>query len=407
MSTPLRIAVINHVHPMHQHVSALRMRKFAEELALYGDQVMILSASFDASDPGTDAITLPTLFADHDWSRPLHTSTLQKGDTLSAKAREGRLPSIVRQSVICWSYLSTGGVFTDWRKATAPLLPEIARAFAPDIVFATFGNTDTWAIARSLAKISRCPWIADMKDNWTAFVPAGLRGVTARRFDDMAHMTVYSGNHKLEADKWFCQEKTVIYSGYNNGTTPLMAKPPVNPNAIVLSGSLYDDNHLKLLCDGIRTYADDQQLDGRVSLLYAGNDAQRFERAASTIGNTCTAKYVGYLDPDALLALQASALANVYIVNPQSLFQQKLLELLAAARPIITLPNESAEAEQIAHSLGGTLYNCADASSVSNALRQCARQTEPVTPTGIETYSWAMQTKRLREIMLRVADQNR
>lgn len=407
MSSPLRIVVINHVHPKHKHVSALRMRTFSEHLARGGDQVILLSDAYDAADTATEIKDLPTRLKTYDWSHPLFVSGKPQGETLQKKAREGRLPGIIRQAVLGWSYLWTGGVFGDWRMAAMPLLPEIAQSFRPDIVLATFGNTDAWAIARALAVHARCPWIADMKDNWSAFIPIGFRRMTARRFNDMAHMTLYSESHKLEADKWFSGEKTVVYSGYDNDTAALATKSFEKSNTIVLSGSLYNDNHLQMFCDGIHAWVNRAQITDPVSLLYAGDDTARFERVASALDGTCSVKSLGYLEPDNLRALQASALANAYIVNPGSLFQQKLPELLAAARPIIVLPDESAEAVHIAKTIGGTLHCCTDADAVSDALRLCVSTPGPVPTTGIESYSWAVQTNRLRGVMLRMVNQKR
>ncbi|MGJ3258565.1 MAG: hypothetical protein ACFE0S_03090 [Rhodospirillales bacterium] len=404
MSAALRIVVVNHVHPLRNHVSALRMRSFAQALAGKGDQVVLLSDNRSANDPGTAPRDVPDLLDKHDWSRPLFISSARAKDTLQAKAREGRLPAGIRQAVVAWSYFRTGGIFGDWRAAAAPLLPTVADSFKPDIVLATFGNTDAWAIADALAEIAGCPWIADFKDNWSAFIPFGFRKATACRFSRMAHMTIFSENHAREAAQWFPAEKTVIYSGYDNTPSP-NAPTAGTTGTIVLTGSLYGSPHLSVLCAGIRSFAAAApELD--LTLVYAGNDRAYFEAVTAPLHGICEAKAVGHLPADELAALQASALANVYICNPRNLFQQKVLELLARARPVIAVPGESEEAVRIAAEVGNTLNRCAGADDIAAALHD-SLNARPVPGGAIESYSWQAQTDRLREVMLRVIETTR
>ena len=404
MSGALRIAVVNHVHPLRNHVSALRMRSLAQGLSEKGDHVVLLSDNCGVDDPGTVPRDVPDLIDKHDWSRPLFISSAPAKDTLQAKTREGRLPAGIRQAVVAWSYLRTGGIFGDWRAAAAPLLPAITDSFKPDIVIATFGNTDAWAVADALAEKAACPWIADFKDNWSAFIPFGFRKMTARRFRRMAHMTVFSENHAREAAQWFPTKKTVIYSGYDNSSSPSVPTAG-RTGTIVLTGSLYDSPHLGALCAGIRSFAAGApELD--LALVYAGNDRAHFETATASLDDICEAKAVGHLPADELVTLQAAALANVYIYNPRNLFQQKVLELLALGRPVIAMPGESEEAVRIAADVGTTLNRCGGPDDIAAALHG-SLNAHPVTGKEIESYSWQAQTGRLREVMLRVIESAR
>jgi len=402
MNSALRIAVINHVHPMCTHVSALRMRIFSEKLAGKGTHVLLLSGPLDNRDQGTQPCDVAVQIERHDWSQPLFLSCKPAPGSMAEKAREGRLPAGIRQAVLSWNYLAHGGVFSDWRHAAEPLIPEIARSFEPDVVFATFGNTDAWRIAQTLATKAKCPWVADLKDNWSAFIPPGFHRITANRFTDMAHLTVYSESHKSEADKWFNAEKTIVYSGYDHGAAASTPAPQRTDN-IVLSGSLYDDRHVRTLCDGIRAHVMASQSSSLPTLLYAGNDAERFAAAANMLAGVCPTKDMGYLKAAELAALQSSALANVYIENPRSLFQQKVLEVLAAGRPVIAIPDEGPEAIRIAKNVRGVLLRCADAKAVADALSEAATTEGTAAPAKMTAYSWAAQTRRLHDILLRVA----
>ncbi len=406
MTTPLRIVVVNHVHPKRRHVSALRMRMFAELLASAGDQVILLSEPETPDDTGNPPESLPDLIKTHDWSAPLFVSCRPQSHALLKAAREGRIPAGLRQAILGFSYLTSGGVFADWRQAAARLLPAIAETFKPDVVLATFGNTDTWSIAQSLAGRANCPWIADMKDNWQAFVPAGFRKLTAGRFADMAHLTVYSEAHLDQANRWFQQNKTVIYSGFDQAMHNPKTPPDISDN-IVLSGSLYDERNLGIFIDGVRKASTISSPKSSTTLIYAGNETEKFLNATISLKGICAMECLGFVDSAALNELQASARVNAYIANPSSLFQQKLLELVAAARPILVVPGESPEAVGIAEKTGGTLHLCPDASSVAEAIEASTKQTAPVRNAKIDAYSWAAQTERLRAIMQSMIDQAR
>lgn len=404
MSTPLRIVVVNHVNPRHHHVSALRMRTFAEQLTKFGDKVVLLSDRYDTEDTGTSPAAFTQLMNAHDWSAPLSVSTAPPLDSLIAKARIGGLPSGIRQGVIAWSYFTRGGVFTDWRDAAAPLVSAVANEFRPDIVIATFGNTDAWAIGERLAYEARIPWIADLKDTWSRFIPFGFRARTARRFSSMAHMTAYSENHRAEAMRWFAAPITVIYSGYDNACLRDTGNSHSASRDILLSGSLYGSPYVRTFCEGVREFID-QSGKSDIRLVYAGNDIAQFENAAEALKGACTIHSVGYLPADELWALQSQALANVYIFNSRSLFQQKVLELLAAGWPVIAVPGETDEAVRIAERVGGTLHLAGNANAISKALKNACEDHKPVPGNAIEAYSWAAQTAHLRNVMLHVIDE--
>lgn len=403
MSAPLRVVVVNHVHPNRHHVSALRMRMFAEQLSKLGDKVVLLTDRYDAHDQGTSPAAFSELMDTHHWSAPLSVSTPPAQGSLIARAREGWLPFGLRQAVIAWSYFMNGGVFTDWRDAAAPLITAVAEVFRPDIVIATFGNTDAWAIGERVANSAQVPWIADFKDTWSHFIPLGFRARTARRFSTMAHLTVYSESHRREAQKWFDAPMSAVYSGYDNANPQVLDTGNSTGRDIVLSGSLYGSPHVETLCAGVRKFID-QTGNSDIRVVYAGHDIPLFDSASKSLGGVCQTHNFGYLPAPELFSLQTQALVNAYIFNPRSLFQQKVLELLAAKRPVIAIPGEGEEALAIARDVGGTLHQAGSADMIAQALKSACADDRPVPDGAIEAYSWASQTARLRDIMLRVID---
>ena len=392
----MKIAIVNHVHPDTPHVSALRMREFARVLARQGDRVVLFTGTLAAGDRGDDASLLGEQIAVHDWSSPLHVCCAPVIAPLHRAAREGRIASPFRQMVIGGAYMFGTGIFRDWWKGAASLNPAIARAFGPDVVYATFGNTDTWTVARDLARLAGCPWVADYKDPWNRFVPAGLRKIVARRLADMAAMTTFSANHLRDADTWFACDKHVVYSGYNNEA---QVPPPGRGGDalhVCLSGSVYREDLLATLIEGLKLVASSRS----VSLSYAGNDGALVGRYSNRRNSTFDLDNLGYLEASALGALQRSADVNVYVRNADSLFQQKLIELLAAGKPILSVPDESTEAIEIAGHTGGRLQTAGTPAAIAEVISGLHRS--PVAAgkfNGVQAYSWLAQAKKLRRVL--------
>ena len=122
--------------------------------------------------------------------------------------------------------------------------------FLPDVIWATFGNTDSWVLAQKLSRLSNCPWVADFKDNWGAFLPYGLKALMANRFRDAAHMTVLSETQLHDANRWFRGQKTVLYSGVEPVSQPSLS----SGFRILLTGSIYNTEHLVELVMGLRNW---------------------------------------------------------------------------------------------------------------------------------------------------------
>lgn len=397
MSKAIRAVLVNHTHPAEGHVSSLRMSMFASHLAARGNDVILMTAHSPYSGAAPPPGDLAAIIEGRVPGSPLHIAIIPKAAPLVTAAREGRLPFGIRQAVIGCQYLAHGGVFPDWRRGAQPYLPVIAQAFRPDIVIGTFGNTDTWSIARSLARAADCPWIADFKDNWRAFLPRGLAAPIAARYADMAHMTAYSQSHLAHARRWFGVDKTVVYSGFNHlamdGNTA-----PVG-DTITLIGSVYDDAQVETLLRGMAKWR-----AGAVTLTYAGRDGARLRAVAKKIDSRVQINDKGQLDAASVGKLLATSMCNVYIVNPSSLFQQKLLELLAANRPVLAVPGESKEAHDIADRADGTLIDCTTPHAITAALDGIAASSPATSAADLSAYSWDTQTGALEAVLRRVIE---
>jgi glycosyltransferase involved in cell wall biosynthesis len=407
MEKGLRAVFVNHIHPDTNHVSAMRMKYFAKSLAARGNKVVLISGTQAATDTAKPLPRVAHELAVHDWSRPFVLACPPTGSPLLRKAREGRLAFGLRQGILAGAYLLHGGVFTDWLKGALPYLPLLAKDFRPEIVWGTFGNTDAWNIARRLADVSGCPWVADLKDNWSAFMPTGLARLIAGRYPDAVHMTVFSEGHRDEADRWFNQDKTVIYSGFGETTAP---PPRTEPGSfrILLTGSIYDDTCLARFIGGLRNWLKTSSVTrpaNNVIFSYAGNDGKRVARQADILQGLCKVAIHGFLPYDELLAAQKNSSLNVYIRNSRNIFQHKILELLAAGPPVISFPGESDEAKRIAERAGGCLLPCETEEQVFGVLRRIASAPPPpADATKMSPYSWQSQAEDLENLFRRLIE---
>jgi len=396
---PMRAVFINHCHPDTPHVCALRLRSFAETMAARGHQIVLLTETLNAGDAGQDRAGLPDDLASHDWSKPFRLAVRPDPDEVLSDLRNGLLPSGIRQLAIALRYFRQSGVFGDWQKGACVYLPMLARDFKPDVVWATFGNTDSWKIAQDLARLSNCPWVGDVKDNWAAFLPTGFRQLIANRFQDMARMTAFSESHRDHARQWFANEAAVVYSGFDAATL----EPDIMNDGIriLLTGSLYGEQRANELVKGITLWLRERGTDGpAVEFRYAGADSERARVLAQPLGDLCQVVIDGFLPVEKLRALQMGAWVNAYMYSERALFQHKPIELLAAGRPILACPAESAEVLSIAGDVSGNLQTCETAGQIAAYLGSLAPAVEALLiGKKMAEYSWQGQVEVLESVL--------
>ena len=138
-------------------------------------------------------------------------------------------------------------------------------------------------------------------------------------------------------------------------------------------------------------------------LSYAGNEEDRFRRVAAAVpGMERQFEVLGSLKTPALHVFQKSAIANIYICHQDSLFQQKVPELLSSGRPVLSVPTDSAEARNIASVLEATFYGCEDPDAVRRGLEKAIHQSDTqLNPENLKTLSWASQAQRLHALLHR------
>ncbi len=394
----MRIAIINACHPDRHHVCAYRGATFAELLSEAGHQVLIITPPLTEKGKGDEPVELVQKITKHDWSSYYHVIGGFNVDSLLPSVRSGNMASPFRQSVIAYNYLTKGNIYDDWLEASSALLPIIASEFKPNIVWAIFGNTSCWVMGQSLARLAGCPWVADIKDNWHAFLPLGFKNLTARRFSDANAYTVCSQAH---ADTFAGAPVTGFKTIYNGISPELMKQAETTTeaqNEILITGSLYSVDVLSGILKGIDSW------DGRTSNLtvtYAGSDTEIFEAARKQVQSDLVIQNIGSLTPDDLWKRQRRAKLNVYVRNPPNLFHHKLLELLAAARPALACPGETNESISIAKQLNVPFFPCESETDIHQALDQSFREESVINPAPniLERYSSQFQAKALSDLL--------
>lgn len=383
----MRLVFVNHCHPLTPHVCAARLRDFAGACARAGHQVVLLTESLDGGTDGTPPDTLETALADHDWRVPFTIAAAPVPGRAIAAWREGR-GGRLRRPLLAAAYAARGGLFTDWRDGSRPYWRSLAGTFRPQAVWASFGNTDAWAIGRAIAHRAGCPWVMDHKDPWSAFIPTPLRGFLAWRFADAGAATALSAGHAQEVRRWFGRTATVIHSGIDRDFLAPPPPPPAEPRVLV-TGALYAEPHLRALVEGVRRW------NPTATVVYAGAETARIRAVASAAG--LAVETPGYVGLDEMRQLAAECRALLYVRNPRALYQHKLVELLALDRPVICLPEESAESRTIAATLGAAFRSCGEAAQVAAALDELMPR--PVDRTALAGFTWDAQAATLVRVL--------
>ncbi len=402
----MRAVFVNHCHPDTPHVCATRLREFAYALTALGHEVILLTEVLESWAGEFSPEHIGETIQNHDFSTPLYLATTPKDHPLIKRLRDRTLPWGLRQAVIVWYYFWHKGVFTDWRSGTQPVLAPIAEHFKPDIVWASFGNTDCWNIAKDLAALVHCPWVADLKDLWRNFIPALFQGYLGRHFDDCAGLTTFSDFHSEDAEKWFSPQPRVIYSGFSEN---LLVQPPaLNPDKIILSltGAIYDKAALSEMVRGVQTWVQEGEISN-LQFVYAGHDTAEVKEATGELAKICNVDIKGYLPLNELRLLHQNSIANLYIKSDLT-FHHKTIEMLSAGRPLICYSGETKEAIEIAQSTSVPLYSCTASHEISAALVESLKcgEINVTTSPGLKIFTWETQAQKLESMLQDVIKQS-
>jgi glycosyltransferase involved in cell wall biosynthesis len=366
----MRLVFVNYMHPGVAHVSGMRMHYFADALTMRGHQVVLLTRTLDEVGVTGTPDQVVNGLERHDWSEPFHLACVPQRRWSLERVRDTRTPRPIRQAFIAWHYLVDEGMFSDWTAGSRSYWKVLGEHFRPQATWGTFGNVDSWVIARGIARQAGAPWVMDVKDGWENFIPAPFRNLLARRFQDAAGLTANSVYLAEQYARWFPHRAEVIYSGVDEGWLQNSFKA-VDDFRVVLVGSVYGERNLSRFMQGFRSWLEQLRSStrGRVSLCYAGGSAREVEQAVIGLRELCPIEVHGYLPLPELATLCRSAAVNTYLWSAKT-FHHKLVELLCCQRPIISFPGERQESIELAKKAGGSLTVCRDEGELQSALEQ-------------------------------------
>ncbi|MEK9643961.1 MAG: glycosyltransferase [Alphaproteobacteria bacterium] len=396
----MRAVFVNHCHPDTPHVCAVRVREFATTLANQGHRILLLTETLDADDTGVRQEELAERLETYDWSEPFRLACPPAGGKVLRRQRSNGLPRLASKAIVAGSYFATGSVFGDWGRGVRRYLPELIEAFEPEIVWASFGNTECYRIARWISKRAGCNWVADVKDYWGSFIPPGLRGHLARRLlGGAAAMTALSRGHIDDivpfAPRRLTEAATVVYSGVADSLLSNACEPGPDPGRVTLTGAIYSLRDLTRLIEGFA-------LAGRpLTIDYAGHQGAEVKNCATAFQGQIEVVDHGYLPLDRLHALQCNAVANAFVRSGPGWFQHKLPELLTARRPIICLPDAEPESEKMAVDLGVPFHSCKSPADVARALEGAdAAPVAPVDSRTLVSLTWTSRAEALISVLI-------
>ena len=405
---PIKILIVGHCHPDLPHVCALRAKGFAEGLARRGHEVVLMTGALPDATSMRPVDTVLENLSKHAGGVPLVLGCLPRGHNWSRGARQGRFPSILNKAVLAGSFLFRGGLFADWVEGSRTYWPVLADQWRPDVVWATFGNTGAWLIAQGVSRRAGCPWVMDMKDPWSDFIPGPMRRLLAARFRDAAGATALADIHGDDLRRWFGGDPVTVPSGVDIPVSD-PDRPGPRPDAdtfrLSLVGSLYGDEDLTALLAGIRMWGEGRRnRTVRPAVLeYFGAETDRLRAATRDWDDTCEVRLAGFVPPAELAHRLQSSDVNVF-VNARSGFRHKILEFAVAGRPILCLPGVGADECNIVRDSGGRLYNCTTAADVGKALDELERHENPDagTTVDVEKFSWDARSAALESVFAQV-----
>jgi len=386
----MRLLFVNHLHPDTGLIGAVRLQRFAEELSKRGHHVLLLCASHDGAWDTLE--TFVKRIGEHDWSVPLLLSVRDDGLT-RPHAQSRRIPPLVRRARTAFRLAVRGGPFWQWRRAARHFLEPINQLFSPHLSYATFGNLDALALAREYARRFGIPWVMDIKDPASTFIPNLLASLLMRPYRDAAAVTLNADFQRTRNGCWADASSFVVYSGVD---VPRPTDQKFDPARAAMVGSTYGDESTEVLLRGFRDWR--TQHHPMANLHYFGLDGERVAEIARRLGLADALILEGQIPRLALLERCTQMAALLYCAEPRRTFHHKLLELAAVGRPVITSPVESDEALALCARYGVGYTGADSGFAVCAALEAASRTSGKLMEDLQREAAWAAVAGRLEEI---------
>ena len=374
----------------------MRLWNFAQVLASRGHRVVVLTSDHGMEGELLDPEQGIEDFAAHDWGHPFHLPIAQPPSRWVDGVRVDDFSKPLRSLIIAYAYLSKSGMFHAWTKAVTELLPPILAEFTPDWVWATFGNTDSLAIAREVANRCECRWALDLKDPWENFIPRGLQTLVSRRFRDAALRTANGELQGKGGERWFGGEIQTLYSGFwKQEIRP--EGVDCEPGRIQFFGHMNSERLDDLAAWWLHLVQQKSLPPGPWKFAYAGGAGDRFTAAFGQLeAHGVQLEVEAYLPLNALMERCRRSAAIAYTCDlGKNPIHHKAIEILAHRRPVLAVPGETAEIRNCYREASVPLREVDSPSSLAEALGQLGDVSVQQVGFGVDQFTWEAQGVRL------------
>lgn len=383
--TARRLLVVSYYHPPAPNVGGYRWQAIGKYLRRLGHDVTFLTTNAWGSladDAEQAVVRAPDLVA----SGALRA--LLRRPPLAAAGAEVPLdkppPALLSRVAVPDPYL------VSWVPAATGSARRLAGKRAIDAVITT--STPDSAHFVGMALRSRAAWLADFRDGWAFDAPrdpfptrvqrrldVSLERLVVHRADAVVGLSrpvVDDLRARLGVDARYVPS---AWDPDLDADVERAPAPPLEPDTVTLvyTGKLSGvwGRDPAALFEAIkRLRRDEPRLGGRLRLLVAGRLDAGERRLIDDPELGGAARHLGYLPRAAAARLQRSADALVLITSPTLVWELpgKVLEYLAAGRPILALA-KGTEAGRVVEETGtGLVVSQSDPDEIAAALRRVA-----------------------------------
>ena len=301
-----------------------------------------------------------------------------------------------------------------WQRARAEILL-LTKQKRFDAIWATSDPLTPWALAAELAQKTGLPWVADMRDSFNVqrmgswykrpFLARQERLLSAKA----SHVVAVSEALASGLGRRIGKEVTVIHNGFDATLLPASPSPPSPLFTIVYAGDLVwpQRNPAPLLravelCLQRNLIPRDQ-----IEVQFYGTDARLVERAYPGAQARLPVRVLPRIPHQEMLRVAMAGTVLLLLSHPleKGWLTGKVFDYLAAARPILAVPDERGEIAALLQRTGAGLA----LTEVEDIIRQLAAWhsawkaggaiTTARNETEIARYSRRLQAQRLAGIL--------